>query len=156
MTRPNRQDAYLCEKVCEEACVGRDLAHRQSRAERTASAARRVPSAVGVAPEFRFLDGIKGFQFAPAGMLIADDETLSTTVETVFAAGDAVTGPGSVAEAIGTGRRAAIGVECFRDAFLVTMVFSTYLVSLFCRESDACKSRTVTNEFVTADCHCRL
>jgi NADPH-dependent glutamate synthase beta subunit-like oxidoreductase len=69
--------------------------------------------AVGVAPDFHMLDGVKGFQFAPMGTLKVNDKTLSTDVEGVFAAGDAVTGPGSVAEAIGTGRRAAIGVECY-------------------------------------------
>ena len=69
--------------------------------------------AVGVAPDFRFLEEIKGLQFAPQGTLEADDKTLSTTVDGVFAAGDAVTGPSSIAEAIGTGRRAAIGLECY-------------------------------------------
>jgi NADPH-dependent glutamate synthase beta subunit-like oxidoreductase len=72
-----------------------------------------VVFAVGVVPDFHLLDGIKGFQFTPMGSLVTDDHTLSTGVKGVFAAGDAVTGPSSVAEAIGTGRRAAIGVECF-------------------------------------------
>ncbi|MFH1489868.1 MAG: FAD-dependent oxidoreductase, partial [Pseudomonadota bacterium] len=69
--------------------------------------------AVGVAPDFGFLEGTKGFRFTRKGTLDADEKTLSTGVEGVFAAGDAVTGPSSVAEAIGTGRRAAMGVECY-------------------------------------------
>jgi len=72
-----------------------------------------VVFAVGVAPDFQFLDGAKGFRFTRKGTLDADGKTLSTGVEGVFAAGDAVTGPSSVAEAIGTGRRAAIGLECY-------------------------------------------
>jgi NADPH-dependent glutamate synthase beta subunit-like oxidoreductase len=68
--------------------------------------------AVGEAPDFGFLEGFDGFRFTRQGTLWVDEKTLSTSVETVFAAGDAITGPSSVAEAIGTGRRAAIAIDC--------------------------------------------
>jgi formate dehydrogenase major subunit len=68
--------------------------------------------AVGEAPDFGFLEGLDGFKFTRQGTLEVDEKTLSTSVETVFAAGDAITGPSSVAEAIGTGRRAAIAIDC--------------------------------------------
>ncbi|MGC9220728.1 MAG: FAD-dependent oxidoreductase [Solirubrobacteraceae bacterium] len=48
-------------------------------------------------------------QFAPSGArgLQSDPETLQTNVEWVFAAGDAVTGPAMITDAVGQGRRAA-------------------------------------------------
>lgn len=41
------------------------------------------------------------------GTLVADPETLQTSVASVFAAGDAVTGPSMIVKAIGQGKRAA-------------------------------------------------
>ena len=69
--------------------------------------------AVGVSPDLKFLEGFKGFKYTKKGTLDVDETTLSTSVDGVFAAGDAVTGPASVAQAIGTGRRAAVGVDCY-------------------------------------------
>jgi formate dehydrogenase beta subunit len=71
-----------------------------------------VVFAVGVSPDLHFLEESKGFKYTQKGTLEVDETTLSTSVDGVFAAGDAVTGPASVAQAIGTGRRAAIGVDC--------------------------------------------
>lgn len=72
-----------------------------------------VIMAVGVAPDFGFLGEGRAFGFTEKGALKVDAQTMATGSKGVFAAGDAVTGPGSVAEAIGTGRRAAIAVHCF-------------------------------------------
>ena len=52
---------------------------------------------------------------------------MATTVAGIFAAGDAVTGPSSVAEAIGTGRNAAVGVDCYLRGKDVTDIRSISL-----------------------------
>ena len=72
-----------------------------------------VVFAVGVTPDLRFLGEIEDLNFTLQGTLDVNKRTFSTSVEGVFAAGDAVTGPASMAEAIGTGRGAAIGVDCY-------------------------------------------
>jgi NADPH-dependent glutamate synthase beta subunit-like oxidoreductase len=48
-----------------------------------------------------------------AGHILADPLTLETNVPGVFAAGIAVGGPGSVVEAIGSGKRAALSIDRF-------------------------------------------
>lgn len=72
-----------------------------------------VISAIGVLSDFSFLDQRPTFSFTPNGVLSVDPDRLSTSVEGVFAAGDASQGPGSVAAAIGSGRRAAISMHQF-------------------------------------------
>lgn len=72
-----------------------------------------VVFAVGLTTDFQFLEGTRDFKFTPQGALAVDQEIHATPVKGVFAAGDAITGPSSLAEAIGTGRRAAIGLECY-------------------------------------------
>jgi len=72
-----------------------------------------VVFAVGVAPDLGFLKGGPDLALTRQGTLKVDAPSMATTVAGFFAAGDAVTGPSSVAEAIGTGRNAAIGVECY-------------------------------------------
>jgi formate dehydrogenase major subunit/formate dehydrogenase beta subunit len=69
--------------------------------------------AVGLTPDFQFLEGTREFKFTHQGALAVDLEINATKVTGVFAAGDAMTGPSSLAEAIGSGRRAAIGMECY-------------------------------------------
>jgi heterodisulfide reductase subunit A-like polyferredoxin len=59
------------------------------------------------------LEGVKGLQFSQKGTLEVDERTLSTPVKGVFAAGDAVMGPGSIAAAIGSGRLTAISVASY-------------------------------------------
>jgi NADH-quinone oxidoreductase subunit F len=58
------------------------------------------------------MDGTK-LAVARNGYLVADPVTGRTSEPWVFAAGDAVTGPASVVEAIGAGERAAAGVDGF-------------------------------------------
>ena len=43
--------------------------------------------------------------------LAADPETLATPIQGVFAAGDCVTGPATVVEAVGAGRKAAVSID---------------------------------------------
>jgi NADPH-dependent glutamate synthase beta subunit-like oxidoreductase/NAD-dependent dihydropyrimidine dehydrogenase PreA subunit len=46
------------------------------------------------------------------GFIVADEETLQTSIPTVFAGGDCVTGTTSIVEALGQGRRAAHYIDC--------------------------------------------
>lgn len=70
-----------------------------------------VISAIGVLSDFSFLEPPDAYSFTSRGTLAIDPDTWSTSVAGVFAAGDAVSGPSSVAEAIGSGRRAAISIH---------------------------------------------
>ncbi len=70
-----------------------------------------VISAVGVQPDLGFLNGDRRLKRTLKGQLCADPATLATTVEGVFAAGDVVSGPSTVAQAVGSGRRAAMGIN---------------------------------------------
>jgi len=67
--------------------------------------------AVGVEPSLGFLPGTGAFHFTPKGALAADPERPMTSVAGVFAAGDVLTGPSTIAGAIGSGRRAAITID---------------------------------------------
>ncbi len=65
--------------------------------------------AIGLAPgtgPFR-----KELDIDRRGAIIADPETLETSMPSVFAGGDAVTGPSSIAEAVGQGKRAAFYID---------------------------------------------
>ncbi len=54
-----------------------------------------------------------GLETGRGGVVVADAETLKTSREGVFVAGDAFTGPASVVEAIGAGRRVALEIDRF-------------------------------------------
>jgi heterodisulfide reductase subunit A-like polyferredoxin len=83
--------------------------------------------AVGEAPDFGFLEGVEGFRFTRKGTLEVDPKTLATSVKGVFAAGDAITGPSSVAEAIGKGRLAAIAMDCAMTGQKIEEIHRIYL-----------------------------
>jgi NADPH-dependent glutamate synthase beta subunit-like oxidoreductase len=53
----------------------------------------------------------QGVPVTPAGRLEADPVTLETPIKGVFAGGDIYYGPASIAEAIGSGRQAAISID---------------------------------------------
>ena len=53
----------------------------------------------------------QGIPITPAGGLEADPVTLETPIKGVFAGGDVYHGPASIAEAIGSGRQAAISID---------------------------------------------
>jgi NADPH-dependent glutamate synthase beta subunit-like oxidoreductase len=59
------------------------------------------------------LEGLKdkGVNFSRKGTVVADEDTLETTLEGVFAGGDAVTGPGLAIEAIAHGKQAAVSID---------------------------------------------
>lgn len=69
-----------------------------------------IISAIGEQPDLSFLQE-EGLFFTEEGLLLVDPETLGTSLPGVFAAGDAVTGPKSVAEALACGRKAAVYID---------------------------------------------
>jgi len=66
--------------------------------------------AIGQVADLSFADK-EGLQLSPAGGLMADPVTLETSVDGVFAGGDVSCGPASIAQAIGSGRRAATSMD---------------------------------------------
>jgi indolepyruvate ferredoxin oxidoreductase alpha subunit len=68
-----------------------------------------VIAAVGEAPELDFMDG----KAVKDGLVGADPVTLATSVEGVFAGGDAVTGAATVVQAMAAGRKAARSIDLF-------------------------------------------
>lgn len=70
-----------------------------------------VIAAIGLQPELGFLEQAFHFEVAPKGTLEVDPVTMATTVDGVFAAGDVVSGPSTVAAAVSSGRYAAMAVD---------------------------------------------
>ncbi len=70
-----------------------------------------VISAIGQSPDFSYLAGDDKFKFTPAGALLVNPDSRSTSVEGVFAAGDAIYGASGVANSIGSGRQAALSIH---------------------------------------------
>ena len=65
--------------------------------------------AVGLEPDLTFAGN--RFELTRKGTLQVDASTMSTSVPKVFAAGDAVHGPSTVAQAVGSGRTAAVAIH---------------------------------------------
>ena len=72
-----------------------------------------VISAIGSEPDLTFIENSDQFELALNGTLKVSSQTLATSLHKVFAAGDVVTGPSTVAQAIGSGRHAAIAIDRF-------------------------------------------
>jgi heterodisulfide reductase subunit A len=70
-----------------------------------------VITAIGVAPDFDALADRGLFEVTPMGTLVVNSETMATSLEGVFGAGDAVLGPSTVARSIGSGRDAALCID---------------------------------------------
>jgi len=70
-----------------------------------------VISAVGGEPDLAFIGDNDKFEFAPNGTLKVNLQTMATSVDKVFASGDVVSGPSSVAQAVGSGRQAAMAID---------------------------------------------
>ena len=71
-----------------------------------------VVGAIGQQPDLKTIEGI-GLGLVDGRWIRVDPQTAQTTVEWIFGAGDAVTGPASVVEAIAGGERAAVGIDRF-------------------------------------------
>ncbi|MFC2059192.1 FAD-dependent oxidoreductase [Chloroflexota bacterium] len=67
--------------------------------------------AIGQAPDLSFLGNGSRVQTAKGGAIQVNDVSLQTSMAGVFAAGDAVSGPASVIEAIAAGRKSAISID---------------------------------------------
>jgi NADPH-dependent glutamate synthase beta subunit-like oxidoreductase len=70
-----------------------------------------VISAVGGKPDLSFIGDNNKFEFAPDGTLKVNPQTMATSVNKVFASGDAVFGPSTVAQVVGSGRHAAMAID---------------------------------------------
>jgi len=69
-------------------------------------------SATGEKPDTSFLKD-QGLEISQRNTLLVDPETLATSRKSVFAGGDAVTGPKTVIDAISAGKRAAESIDRF-------------------------------------------
>jgi putative selenate reductase YgfK subunit len=66
--------------------------------------------AIGQVPDLAFLNG-SGVEIDRTGLIGADSQTLVTNIPKVFVAGDALTGPATVIEAVASGKKAAQGID---------------------------------------------
>ena len=67
--------------------------------------------AISQEPDISFLPGSDGFNISKWNTIDVDAETLATNVSGVFAGGDVVTGPDTVTEAMGAGKKAARSIH---------------------------------------------
>ena len=67
-----------------------------------------IIAAIGQRPE---IPGPFDLRIGPANTIVVDTETLATSKEGVFAAGDVITGPASVVQAVAVARTAAIAID---------------------------------------------
>ncbi|MBU0768926.1 MAG: FAD-dependent oxidoreductase, partial [Proteobacteria bacterium] len=72
-----------------------------------------VIPAVGQIPDTITSKGIQGLAVTPMKTIRVNPETLATSVEGVFAGGDAITGAATVIEAIAVGKKAAAAIDAF-------------------------------------------
>ncbi len=70
-----------------------------------------VIAAIGQSPDISFLKGDDGLETTKGDTFVVDPLTLSTQRAGVFAAGDDVTGPATVIEAMAAGEKAAISID---------------------------------------------
>jgi len=68
-------------------------------------------AAIGQQVEHHWLSAVDGLEWSRRDTLRVNTATMATAVPGIFAAGDAVTGPATVIEAIGGGKRAASGIH---------------------------------------------
>ncbi len=68
--------------------------------------------AIGEKPDLEFLKDI-GIELTSWGTIKVNEITFQTSIEKVFAGGDAVTGPNTFIDAVGHGKRAAISIDRF-------------------------------------------
>ena len=71
-----------------------------------------IPADTVILTSGRAVDSVRfGLETRPGGRILADGDTLATSVKGVFAGGDAVLGPASMAEAMAQGHRAAESID---------------------------------------------
>jgi len=72
-----------------------------------------VITAVGQSPDLSFLPDDSKLQISLRGTIVTDENSLATNIPGVFAGGDVSSGPASVIEAIGDGKKAAAAIDCY-------------------------------------------
>jgi len=70
-----------------------------------------VIPAIGQRIDTSFMESENALELTPRNLLITDPDTMRTSAPYIFAAGDAVTGPATVIEAIGAAHKAALGIK---------------------------------------------
>jgi formate dehydrogenase (NADP+) beta subunit len=70
-----------------------------------------VISAIGLEPDLSAIDPDRRLKTTQRKTLDVHPLTMATSIDRVYAAGDIVTGPGSVAQAVGSGRLAAVAIN---------------------------------------------
>ncbi len=70
-----------------------------------------IITAIGQGVDTSWAQAASGIQWSGRGTIRVDMDTMQTSVPYVFAAGDAVSGPASVVEAVAAGRKAALGIS---------------------------------------------
>ena len=66
--------------------------------------------AVGHQPNSSAIDRVSGFKYHADGTIKIDEETMMTSVQSVFAAGNIVTNAGPFVEAFASGKKAAVSI----------------------------------------------
>ncbi len=67
--------------------------------------------AVGEEPDLSFLATGQGLEISKRNTIVTDPETLATVRPGIFAAGDVVTGPSTIADSIASGKLAAVSIH---------------------------------------------
>lgn len=70
-----------------------------------------VISAIGQEPDISFLPGNDSISISKEGLIMVDKDTMSTNQSGIFAAGDNVSGPATVINALAAGKRAAVSID---------------------------------------------
>ncbi|MBQ2815793.1 MAG: NADPH-dependent glutamate synthase [Clostridia bacterium] len=70
-----------------------------------------VIMAIGNSPNKTVVSACKGIETNKGGCIVVDEETLKTTLDGVYAGGDAVTGAATVILAMGAGKKAALSIH---------------------------------------------
>jgi heterodisulfide reductase subunit A-like polyferredoxin len=86
-----------------------------------------VIAAISQSPDLGFLPENHQLELTRWNTIVADEKTLATSMEGVFAGGDAFTGPASVIDAIRDGHKAAAAIHSFlRDEPMPEMLQRAY------------------------------
>ena len=72
-----------------------------------------VIPAIGQMPEVGWADGLDDLAVSARSTFVVNPHTMQSTIPDVFAAGDSVSGPATVVEAIATGHKAVEAIQCY-------------------------------------------
>jgi len=72
-----------------------------------------VISSIGQQPDVSFAEGMKDLEISKWNTLVVGKDSLQSSLKDVFGAGDVVTGPWTVVDAIASGHRAAASIHSF-------------------------------------------